>query len=548
MATNKETSIGIRLVSDLRNYQKNLSDGQKETRKFKQNVKREVGEVGQSFQALMRGDITALPEFFKSSTAAAGGFAKGLHGVKAALIATGIGALLVGLGLAIAGVIQYFKGTEEGQIVFAKVMNKIKAYTTPVIDVLGKLGKSIVLLFQGKFAEAWDTATGSIAAAGEQIKQNTANLKELNALEESIVKRRRQVKDLEAQSEAEIAELRNKANDEENYNSQQRLGFITKAISLERELGTAKIQLANEEYRLGLLKDEQGDNTIEDTDATLELQREALRVQKETETGLRRLLETQQRIGKEFTKQVDLQATINRQVAERASNTGISTITTRTNFELGTTTPKGELADMGRFMDANTESANRMNEAIAATASEANREGIASLSGSFGQLGSAIGGTTGHFLTMASKISELIPILISQIVALTTAQVASSQSITAAKGSEAIASGTASSQSLPFPFNLIALAATIGSIIAALATKPPKMAAGGLVYGDSLVNVGEYSNARVNPEVIAPLDKLKGMIGGNSSGVEILQPRVDFDGEKLYFSLDRIGKRINKRT
>jgi TP901 family phage tail tape measure protein len=37
----------------------------------------------------------------------------------------------------------------------------------------------------------------------------------------------------------------------------------------------------------------------------------------------------------------------------------------------------------------------------------------------------------------------------------------------------------------------------------------PKLAMGGLVYGDSLVNVGEYAGARSNPEVIAPLDKLK---------------------------------------
>ncbi|MCL2531589.1 MAG: hypothetical protein FWE40_05480 [Oscillospiraceae bacterium] len=41
----------------------------------------------------------------------------------------------------------------------------------------------------------------------------------------------------------------------------------------------------------------------------------------------------------------------------------------------------------------------------------------------------------------------------------------------------------------------------------------PQLATGGIVYSDMLVNVGEYAGARNNPEVIAPLDKLKDIIG-----------------------------------
>lgn len=51
-----------------------------------------------------------------------------------------------------------------------------------------------------------------------------------------------------------------------------------------------------------------------------------------------------------------------------------------------------------------------------------------------------------------------------------------------------------------------------------------KFASGGIVYGDTLANVGEYANARTNPEVIAPLSDLAGIlsrvgVGGNSEGV-----------------------------
>ena len=46
----------------------------------------------------------------------------------------------------------------------------------------------------------------------------------------------------------------------------------------------------------------------------------------------------------------------------------------------------------------------------------------------------------------------------------------------------------------------------------------PAMAEGGIVSGRRLVEGGEYSGVQSNPEVIAPLDKLRGMIGGASGG------------------------------
>ena len=44
----------------------------------------------------------------------------------------------------------------------------------------------------------------------------------------------------------------------------------------------------------------------------------------------------------------------------------------------------------------------------------------------------------------------------------------------------------------------------------------PQMASGGIVSGPVIAQVGEYSGASHNPEVIAPLDKLQSMMGGQS--------------------------------
>lgn len=63
---------------------------------------------------------------------------------------------------------------------------------------------------------------------------------------------------------------------------------------------------------------------------------------------------------------------------------------------------------------------------------------------------------------------------------------------------------------------LIALGAGIHGAIqkSAESAGVPAFADGGIVSGPTLGLVGEYPGARTNPEVIAPLDKLRGMLGG----------------------------------
>lgn len=55
------------------------------------------------------------------------------------------------------------------------------------------------------------------------------------------------------------------------------------------------------------------------------------------------------------------------------------------------------------------------------------------------------------------------------------------------------------------------MVATLVGIMASL----PKFADGGIAYGPTLGIFGEYAGASHNPEVVAPLDRLKGMLGGD---------------------------------
>ena len=73
----------------------------------------------------------------------------------------------------------------------------------------------------------------------------------------------------------------------------------------------------------------------------------------------------------------------------------------------------------------------------------------------------------------------------------------------------------------------------------------PKFADGGIVSAPTLGLMGEYPGARSNPEVVAPLDKLKSMIGGGQTNVTV-SGGFRLDGQDLILALER-ANRNNKR-
>ena len=87
-------------------------------------------------------------------------------------------------------------------------------------------------------------------------------------------------------------------------------------------------------------------------------------------------------------------------------------------------------------------------------------------------------------------------------------------------------SGAASSvASIPYVGPVLAIAA-MASVIAALASLP-KFANGGLVYGPTLGLMGEYGGASSNPEVIAPLSRLRSILGADQGGRSEVKFRIE---------------------
>ena len=165
-----------------------------------------------------------------------------------------------------------------------------------------------------------------------------------------------------------------------------------------------------------------------------------------------------------------------------------------------------------------------------------------------------IGTLTGvtNMLT-AAKQSEAIATATASTTAVTGAaqEMAASAALAATKNVEttsnvaAAASGALAAHSgIPFVGIALGLAA-VAAIIAAMASLP-KFAKGGIVSGPTLAMVGEYAGASGNPEVIAPLDKLRGMLAQPAS-MDFSKVRFEIKGRTLVGILNKENN-ITKRS
>ncbi len=89
------------------------------------------------------------------------------------------------------------------------------------------------------------------------------------------------------------------------------------------------------------------------------------------------------------------------------------------------------------------------------------------------------------------------------------------------------------------------ISTAIGGVMAAFASIP-KFAAGGIVSGPTMGLMGEYPGAKSNPEVIAPLSKLQGMLDQGNGGTANVSGEFVLRGQDLVVALQRAEKQRNR--
>jgi hypothetical protein len=117
--------------------------GVKEVEKLNKELnqtKETSSELGGALDKVTGGAISKFGAFKTSLQGVTGGFKT----MRTAIISTGLGALVV----VVSSLIAAFKGSEEGQNKFAKIMTIVSALTGNLVDLLADLGEKIIGVFE----------------------------------------------------------------------------------------------------------------------------------------------------------------------------------------------------------------------------------------------------------------------------------------------------------------------------------------------------------------------------------------------------------------
>tara|TARA_R110000796_G_scaffold15533_2_gene49323 strand:+ start:11297 stop:13990 length:2694 start_codon:yes stop_codon:yes gene_type:complete len=89
----------------------------------------------------------------------------------------------------------------------------------------------------------------------------------------------------------------------------------------------------------------------------------------------------------------------------------------------------------------------------------------------------------------------------------------------------------------PANFVLAGIVAGLGAIeVGTIMSTPIPMASGGIAFGPTNALIGEYAGAKNNPEVVAPLDKLKSLLGDSGNEKSSVALRGELKGNNIYLS------------
>lgn len=543
-AKNREYGSSLKeqsaLLNDLRNRYQSLSEeqrnstGGKEMLKQIQDLDAKMKSADGSIGLFQRnvGDYANQVAKISGLFGSAGGAASSLTG-KLGLVTKGMGALaatpLIGVLTLIITLVQKaaaaMKGSEEQTMrwretmaVFEPLLNAVKnglsAFAAILIDTVQVAIKGVTVAVNG-LAKAADWvgrvfgADWGLSRKTEELKAQAAAQRELTKAENEYVINKRAWGIETAKIDRDVADLRAKAADKENYTSQQRLAFLQQAIDKETERATKEKELAEENLRLLRIRAEQTENDAEMNDKLAQAEiavvqadtqlnktkREMVAQMSELHNKIRqegvaawneykeKLKETREEMGQLIATLPTLEA-LEKARQDQAANIA-KAVETLSKAEEQMAIAIREVENVPDLSDKFEPSALDQFAAAYQRSSETIQETSQALSSSFGSVASM-------YEQMANDESK------SEDERAKAAQAAKRWSALqiAANAGTAVAKGVASAMDTPFPANIGAIATTLAAILAAIA-QAKALAAEGRAQGGV---VGGYTGATMGPD------------------------------------------------
>jgi|9_EtaG_2_1085328.scaffolds.fasta_scaffold00108_50 hypothetical protein len=243
---------------------KNLDEMQKEYSKLEKQVDKtseSQQELGNILDTTTGGAVTK----FKNLRGTLGNVIKSFKSLRVAILATGIGALVIALG----SLVTMFQNSEEGQNKFAKLMTQIGVVTGNVIDIVSDFGNVMFNVFTGNFkaaGEALNEVTEGIKNFGEETAKEIKVAGELSDKRAKADKLERDLIVERAEATRKFNELREKAADKENFTAQERIDFLVEAGKIEEEITLKEIDAARLRFEAKRDENKLSQSTKEDLD------------------------------------------------------------------------------------------------------------------------------------------------------------------------------------------------------------------------------------------------------------------------------------------
>jgi hypothetical protein len=255
MAGSKEFSLLTKLTLSMAGFDKGVDQAKQKTKDLAKGAEAGAASIKSSFGSLsgmtagLTGSLGGIQSAVTGGIGAFKAMIPAINGIKTALITSGIGAIVVGLGIAFASLASYLSGTSEGANKLKVVFSYISGTVTALLNRIKLLGSAIWKLVTGDWKGMKEDFSKAFASGLlDEIKETAKISAELEKRIQALNKAKREDRKEDADNNQKVAELREKSKDFETYSAKERLGFLNEAIKIEKDDLTNKIALRKEEY------------------------------------------------------------------------------------------------------------------------------------------------------------------------------------------------------------------------------------------------------------------------------------------------------------
>jgi len=283
------------------------------------NLTDSVGSVGKSTGAV-EGQLDKLTggaiSGFRKAAQGTKAFITGLKMTRAAIIATGIGALVVG----VTALVSAFTNTRRGARQLETIMAGLGAVVEQVTARVQILGGFIVDLFSKGPTAAAKNYREEMDKLPDSIGEAVSALMELQRAEQALRDTRRELTVADAEGRAEIAKLRLLARDR-SKDTEDRIDAAKRAMAIELDLMKQREEAAAEELRIAQERAKMSDTSDEDLQRLADLEANLINIRTQSFMTQRRLQEEIQSVEREAAaeqKAREAEARKEREAAEKA--------------------------------------------------------------------------------------------------------------------------------------------------------------------------------------------------------------------------------------